>query len=73
MLQNLEKKFLSVEFDSQSVYDGKKIKTSLKTFEDKVNTKFIDNETPKENANSHVMLILHNRKRKLSSSKTWAV
>ena len=43
------RKLLSVEFDSQPVYDEKYIKTRVKTFEDKVITKFTDNETPKEN------------------------
>ena len=46
---NLEKKLLSVEFDSQSAYDEKYIKTRVKTFEDKVITKFTDNEISKEN------------------------
>ena len=43
------KKLLSVEFDSQPVYDEKYIKTRVKTFDDKVITKFTDNEIPKEN------------------------
>ena len=43
------RKLLSVEFDSQPVYDEKYIKIRVKTFEDKVITKFTDNETPKEN------------------------
>ena len=43
------KKLLSVEFDSQPVYDEKYIKTRLKPFEHKVITKFTDNEIPKEN------------------------
>ena len=49
--QNLEKikKLLGVDFDSQPVYDEKYIKTWVKTFEDKVITKFADNEVPKEN------------------------
>ena len=39
MQQNLAKKIkklLSVEFDSQPVYDEKHIKTRVKTFKDKV-------------------------------------
>ena len=49
--QNLgkNKKLLSVEFDSKSVYDEKYIKTRVKTFQDKVITKFTDNEIPKQN------------------------
>ena len=43
------KKLLSVEFDSQPVYDEKYIKTRAKFFEDKVTTKFTDSEIPKEN------------------------
>ena len=43
------KMILSVKFDRQPVYDDKYIKTRVKTFEDKVITKFIDNEIPKEN------------------------
>ena len=43
------KRLIGVEFDSQSLYDGKYIKTRVKTFEDKVIIKFIDNEIPKEN------------------------
>ena len=37
-------KLVSVEFDSQPVYDEKYIKTRAKTFEGKVATKFRDNE-----------------------------
>ena len=49
--QNLgkNKKLLSVEFDSKSVYDEKYIKTRVKTFQDKVITKFTDSEIPKQN------------------------
>ena len=43
------KKLLSVEFDSKPVYAEKYIKTRVKTFEDKVITKFTDNQIPKEN------------------------
>ena len=43
ILKNI-KKLLSVEFDSQSVYDEKYIKTRVKTFEDKVVIKFTNNE-----------------------------
>ena len=43
------KKLLSVEFDSQTTYDKKYIKTKVKTFEDNVITKFTDNKIPKEN------------------------
>ena len=43
------KKLLSVEFDSKPGYDEKCIKTRAKTFEDRVITKFVDNEIPKEN------------------------
>ena len=42
-------KLLSVEFDSQPIYDEKYIKTREKTFEDKVITKFTNNEITKEN------------------------
>ena len=42
------KKLLGVEFDSQPVYDEKYIKTRVKTFEDKVITKYTDNEIEKE-------------------------
>ena len=45
------KKLLSVEFDSQPVYNEKCIKTRVKTSEDKVITKFTDNEIPRENTN----------------------
>ena len=45
---NKIKKFFTVEFDSQSAYDEKYIKTTVKTFEDNVIIKFIDNEVPKE-------------------------
>ena len=44
------KKLLSVEFDSQLVYSEKYMKTRVKTIEDKVITKFTDNEIPKEHA-----------------------
>ena len=49
--QNLEKikKLLSVAFDSKPVYDEKYITTRVKSFEDKVITKFTDNEIPREN------------------------
>ena len=43
------KRLIGVEFDSQPLYDEKHIKTRVKTFEDKVITKFTDNEIPKEN------------------------
>ena len=43
-----KKKLLSVEFDRQPVYDEKYIKTRVKTFEDKVITKYTDNEIEKE-------------------------
>ena len=43
------KKLLSVEFDSQPLYDEKYIKTRLKTFKVKAITKFTDNEILKEN------------------------
>ena len=45
---NKIKKIFSVEFDSPSAYDEKYIKTTVKTFEDNVIIKFIDNEVPKE-------------------------
>ena len=74
---NFEIQQTSVEFDSQPVYNEKCIKTRVKPFEDKVITKFIDNEIPKENAIIYVLLhfvlILYIRKRKLSSSKSWAL
>ena len=43
------KRLIGVEFDSQPLHDGKYIKTRVKTFEDKVITKFTDNEIPTEN------------------------
>ena len=43
------KKLLSVAFDSKPVYDEKYITTRVKSFEDKVITKFTDNEIPREN------------------------
>ena len=43
------KNLLSLDFDNQPFYDEKHIKTRVKTFEDKVITKFADNEIPKEN------------------------
>ena len=43
------KKLLSVAFDSKPVYDEKYITTRVKSFEDKVITKFTGNEIPKEN------------------------
>ena len=43
------KRLIGVEFDSQPLHDGKYIKTRVKTFEDKVITKFTDNEILKEN------------------------
>ena len=45
------KKLLGVEFYSEPVYDEKYIKAKVKTFEDKVITKFTDNKVPKENTN----------------------
>ena len=36
------------KLDSQPVYDKKYIKTELKTYDDKVNTVFSENEIPKE-------------------------
>ena len=42
------KKLLSVEFESQLVYSEKYMKTRVKTFEDKVITKFTDDEISKE-------------------------
>ena len=48
--QKLEKKkVVSVEFDNQPVYNEKYIKTRVKTFEDKVMTKFTNNKIWKEN------------------------
>ena len=68
---------LSVKF-SQWVYDEKYIKTRVKTFEDKVITKFTDNEIPKEN--THYLCIAEiclvsviKLEKTLSSSKPWAV
>ena len=43
------KKLLSVEFDSQPVYEETYIKTRVKTFGNEVVTKFTNNEIPKEN------------------------
>ena len=48
-VQKKIEKLVGVEFDSQPVYDEKYIKTKVKTSEDKVITKFTDNEIPKEN------------------------
>ena len=42
------KRLVGALFDIQPVYDEKCIKTKVKTFEDKVITKFTDNEIPKE-------------------------
>ena len=39
-----KKKVVSVEFDNQPVYNEKYIKTRVKTFEDKVMTKFTNNK-----------------------------
>ena len=47
--KSAKKKLLSVEFDSQPVNDETYIKARVKTFEDKVITKFTDHEIPKEN------------------------
>ena len=66
------KKLLSVEFDSQLVYSEKYMKTRVKTFEDKVITKFTDNEIPKEHAHYSciaaisVDFVIKIQKRKLS-------
>ena len=57
ILKNI-KKLLSVEFDSQSVYDEKYIKTRVKTFEDKVVIKFTNNEIQKKIHIIHVLLQL---------------
>ena len=48
-IQKKIQKLVGVEFDSQPVYDEKYIKTKVKISEDKVITKFTDNEIPKEN------------------------
>ena len=42
------KKLLGVEFYSEPVYDEKYIKARVKTFEDKVITKFTDNKVQKK-------------------------
>ena len=44
-----KKKVISVEFDNQPVYNEKYIKNRVKTFGDKVITKFTNNEIWKEN------------------------
>ena len=44
-----KKKELAVKIDSQPVYDEKYIRTRVKTFEEKVVTKFAENEIQKEN------------------------
>ena len=49
-IQKKIKKLVSVELDSQPVYDEKYIKIRVKTFEDKVITKFTDNQIPNKNA-----------------------
>ena len=43
---------MSIEFDSKPVYgcNDKYIKTTAKSFDDKVNTNFQSKKTPKENA-----------------------
>ena len=53
---NKTKKLLIVEFDIQPVYDEPFIKTRVKTFEDKVVTKFTCNEIPKENQKKKIIL-----------------
>ena len=44
---NKIKKSLNARFHSQSIYDGKYIKTKVKTFSSKINTLFSGNEIPK--------------------------
>ena len=44
------KKLLSVELDSQSVYDEKCIKTRIKIFEGNIITRFTDNKIQEENS-----------------------
>ena len=41
---------VGIEFDNQPVYDEKYIKTRVKHFEDKVITKFTNDEIPRENS-----------------------
>ena len=45
---NKIKKSLNTRFPSQPIYDGKYIKTKVKTFSDMINTAFSDNGIPKE-------------------------
>ena len=45
---NKIKGLLNVKFYSQPIYDDKYIKTKVKTFNDKVNTLFSEDEIPKE-------------------------
>ena len=47
------------ELDSEPVYDGKYIKTKLKTNYDKVNTTFTDNEIPKEILALQQFVLIH--------------
>ena len=52
------RKLLGVEFYREPVYDEKYIKARVKTFEDKVITKFTDNKVPKENTNYSCIAVI---------------
>ena len=45
---NKIKNMLNVKFHSQPIYDGKYVKTKVKTFNEMINTLFLGNEIPKE-------------------------
>ena len=45
---NKFKDLLNIRFNSEPIYDGKYIKTKLKTFNEMINTLFSGNEIPKE-------------------------
>ena len=45
---NKTEKSLNTRFHSQPIYDGKYVKTKIKTFSGMINTVFSDSEIPKE-------------------------
>ena len=44
------KKAIDTEFDSESVYNEKNLKSKIKSYNGKINTKFHNNEIAKENS-----------------------
>ena len=48
---NKIKKTLNIKLHSQPIYDEKYIKNKVKTFNDVINTVFLDNKVPKEGIN----------------------